>query len=242
MSNFRDLDFIVIKKSVAMCLLSLIFKVFITTIQNKRGQWDYHIFLARDPFCFIQETVQSKVHISLISSALVTPKQKTIYSVTLKETLKGCLICRLTWEIYVFPGAAFVLPALRYHDSHTVPLYRANFGHRHLFLSQWAHRLSQWRPGILNSWQELNLCFLSLEKQVYLPGMLFERTMFYQYLHCANKVGVWVVAVEGFFMLAGLFSFTWQNISCSELLSQNWMGLTELKVYAKAWLIMGPLG
>lgn len=69
-----------------MCLPSLIFKVFITILQNKLGQWDYHIFLARDPFCFIQETVQSKVHISLISSILVSPKQKTMESVTLKET------------------------------------------------------------------------------------------------------------------------------------------------------------
>lgn len=94
----RDLDFIAIKKPVAMCLPCLIFKAFITILQNKLDQWDYHTFLARDPFCFIQETEQSKVHISLISSILVSPKQKPMESVTLKGTLKGCPISRSTWE------------------------------------------------------------------------------------------------------------------------------------------------
>lgn len=82
-----------------MCFSSLIFKVFITILQNKLGQWDYHISLARDPFCFIQEAEQSEDHISPISSVLVSPKEKPMESVTLKETLEGCPICRSTWEI-----------------------------------------------------------------------------------------------------------------------------------------------
>lgn len=82
-----------------MYLLSLIFKELITILQNKLGQWDYHIFLAREPFCFTQEKERCKLHISLISSILVTTKQTTMESVTLKETLKGLPICRLTWKI-----------------------------------------------------------------------------------------------------------------------------------------------
>lgn len=80
-----------------MYLLSLIFKEFITILQNKLGQWDYHIFLAREPFCFTQETELYIVYFT--SSILVTTKQTRMESVTLKETLKALPICRLTWEI-----------------------------------------------------------------------------------------------------------------------------------------------
>lgn len=50
--NSRDLDLIPIKRPITMCLPSLISKVFITILQNKLGQWDYHIFLVREPFLF----------------------------------------------------------------------------------------------------------------------------------------------------------------------------------------------
>lgn len=78
MSISTDLDFIAIKKPVAIFLPHLIFKAFITILQNKlKGQWDYCIFLARDLFCFMQETEQSKAHISLIASILVFFKTET---------------------------------------------------------------------------------------------------------------------------------------------------------------------
>lgn len=77
LSISTDLDFIAIKKPVAIFLPHLIFKAFITILQNKLGQWDYCIFLARDLFCFMQETEQSKAHISLIASILVFFKTET---------------------------------------------------------------------------------------------------------------------------------------------------------------------
>lgn len=88
---------------------------------------------------------------------------------------------------------------MQYRDGYVVPLYRPKLGLRHLLLSQWVHRSSHvghnkhltGHLGQLEGVKPLLSFRMYYEtKQISESQMLFERTMFHQYLHCANNVGV----------------------------------------------------